>query len=389
MLDALYHTFRKWVEIVRGLYFQFHIFCQEPCTRPMSCTLCGTYAVLLSPPLSPSLSLPLSPPLTTICTREDSTRVCCKCLASLRVPVHELRNGKMRCLLHLVTSCCPFVPVHTYLSWLQRCLPPEEVATIATAIAHRNHAAAAREDPDLQLMQCSGCNAYASLYSHRLRSWSTVQCGLCLLAVCQRCRGTVASMPARTEPAQNMQTDAVPWRVSDYKGNKGCACPPVQAWDVRAQVLRSVKKLGGSVDPAIEECMKQVVRKTEASNATETKSVTLAELVDTAAALLALPASLRVAEDTSGGVPSAPQNGLDVLNWMMDDVEALPAADRAHAQDLSAAAWFATVPSATALYCMRLAQYWHPALRRLLPVFSPCTSVHSPFTLPCSPKACP
>ncbi len=371
---ALYHTFRKSVEIVRRLDFHFpHILGTARTCRPMACSLCAAY-------------VPFGQSLTTICTREDGTRACSKCLASLRVPVAELRNGKMRCMLHLVTSCCPFVPVHTYLSWLQQCLPPQDVSTIATAIAQRNHAAAAREDPDLQLMQCPGCRAYASLYSHRLRSWSTIQCGLCLLAVCQRCQAVVASMPARTEPAQNMQTDAVPWRCSDYKGAKGCACPPVSTWDVRAQVLRSVKKLGGSVDPVIEECMKQVVTKdtvTERSKKEET-------MVDTAAALLALPASLRVAEDTSGGVPSAPQNGLDVLNWMMDDVEALPAEDRPRAQDLAAAAWFATVPSATALYCMRLAQYWHPALRRLLPVFGPAMpSVHSPFTLPSSPKACP
>lgn len=338
--------------------------------------------------------------MSTICTREDATRACSKCLSSLRVPARELRDGKMRCLLHLVTSCCPGVPVHTYLTWLKKCFPREVVDTIAAAMACRSHASAAREDPDVQLLQCPGCDAYASLHSHRLRSWSTIQCGVCLLGICQRCRQEVESMPTRSEVVQNMQTGAVPWRISDFKGSKGCACPPVLARDVCAQVLRSVTKLGGCVDPAIEVFMKQALMRTGAATevatevateaateaATEVAAAT-AQLVDTALALLAVPAYLRVADDTSGGVPSAPQNGLDVLNWMMDDVEALQPADRPRAQDVAAAAWFATVPSATALYCMRLTLYWQPALRRLMPVF--CPSLYSPFTLSCFSKACP
>ena len=306
--------------------------------------------------------------LTTLCTLEGGTRACAVCLANLRLPVHKLAGGLMRCLLHLNTGCCPDVPVHTYLRWLRRSLSAEECEVIAAALAYRSHARAAEKEHSLQLMACAACGAYASLHSKRLRAFSTLQCGLCLVSACQRCACAV-HMPARVELLTNFQEDAVPWRVSHYKGRKTCACPPVTAADMAVQVGRCVRDLGGTADAAVDAQLAAL-------------SPPAVCYLPTLAALATLP-QRRYVEDTTGGVPATPVDGLDVLHWLADDVEETLADDvaataeatteattetrRQRLQDAAAYTWLTRVPSATALYCMRLAPYWHAALGRLLP----------------------
>jgi hypothetical protein len=318
--------------------------------------------------------------LTTLCTLEGGTRACAVCLANLRLPVHKLAGGLMRCLLHLNTACCPDVPVHTYLRWLRRCLPAEECEAIAAALAYRSHARAAEKEHSLQLMTCAACGAYASLHSKRLRAFSTLQCGLCLVSACQRC-GCVVHMPARVELLTNFQEDAVPWRVSHYKGRKGCACQPVSASEMAVQVARCVRDLGGTAHAAVDGQL--------AAAGAPAGGLSPAPL-PTQAALAALPRRSPV-EDVTGGVPATPVDGLDVLHWLADDVEEAVEAGtpqaaghgtkedeegkltaRRRLQDAAAYAWLTAVPSATALYCMRLAPYWQAALGRLLPApFTP------------------
>ena len=305
----------------------------------MACSLCARPAAVL----------------TTLCTLEGPTRACLSCLGALRIPPGKLASGAMRCLLHLSTACCPAVPVHTYLSWLRRCLPAAECEAIAARIAYRSHALAARTDHGLQLMQCPTCGAYASLHSLRLRSWSTIQCGVCLAAACQRCKCAVPVMPVRAELLHNFQLDGVPWHGSHYKGKKGCACLPVSLADLSAQVRRCVATLAGLGHPVVD----RVLAGAPCPAVPATPAVS---------AILALPPCSQTVEDASGGVPASPLQGMDVLYWLQDDVEeAAAAGDVDSFQDAAVHAWLTKVPSGAALYCMCLVPYWQPALRRLLP----------------------
>jgi len=235
----------------------------------------------------------------------------------------------MRCLLHNQRECCPDVPVYVYLSWLRVC-KTTNYHRIAKLLTSRAHIHFSRVLPDAELITCPSCRMSSSVHSVRLKGWSVLQCGYCLASFCARCRECVPPEGLRWERVAN--NDKVMWRAAHNLKRAPCACPPPPTVDIVRQVNRSLSALTG-VD----------VHSPDADDVTETTSPVLKHLLSLH--------PLAIKQDAYARVPMHPEHGLDVLDWLHDEVEDADAS-------VIVSAFLRVVSKDLGSYCVRLHPFW-------------------------------